>query len=104
MVQHIAKFHPFATVGMGFLGPISPRRQVTGYAYVLIVVDYFSRLVWMRCCSDTDEEAVHDFWITTLDPTSGFPGSLYTNNGKHFAAEAPLDEHEDDNAVLELNH
>ena len=83
-IQSIAKFHPFAMVGMDFLGPISPRCEVTGFAYVLIVVDYFSRFVWAKGCVNADQEAVHDLWVTVLAPTYGFPESLYTDNGKHF--------------------
>lgn len=82
--QSIATFQPFAMVGMDFLGPISPRCQVTGALYVLLVIDYFSRFVWAKLCEVADQAAVHDFWITTLAPIYGFPGWLYMDNGSHF--------------------
>ena len=83
-VQSIVKFCPFAMVGMDFLGPITPRCQTTGFAYVLIVVDYFSRFVWAKGSADADQAAVHDMWLTMLAPTYGFPTNLYTDNGRHF--------------------
>lgn len=84
IVQPILKFHPFAMLGMDFLDPISPRYQATGAAYVLVVIDYFSRFVWAKACVSADQEAVHDFWINTLAPIFGFPKDLYTDNGSHF--------------------
>lgn len=83
-IRSIAEFHPFAMLGMDFLGPISPRCEVTGAAYVLIVIDYFSRFVWARACENADQAAVHALWVDVIAPVFGWPVSLYTDNGSHF--------------------
>lgn len=90
IIQPIAVFHPFAMVGMDFLGPISPRCEVTGAAYVLIVIDYFSRFVWALACESADQAAVHYFWIVFLAPIYGFPEWLYTDNGSHFVGSETI--------------
>ena len=69
---------------MDYLGPISPKCEITRAAYVLLVVDYFSRFVWAKAYISANQEAVHDFWIDTLVSIFGFPGDLYTDNGSHF--------------------
>ena len=84
ILQPILKFYPFAMLGMDFLGPISPRCQATGWAYILIVIDYFSRFVWTKGCESADQAAVHTFWVEVLAPIFGFPEWLYMDNGSHF--------------------
>ena len=41
----ILSFKPWAMVGMDWIGPISPPCEITGWHYILVVVDYFSRFV-----------------------------------------------------------
>lgn len=86
-VKLILKFHPFSMVGMDFFGPISPHCQVTGYRYVLIVVDYFSRFVWAKGCKAVTQEAVYLYWIIELAPVFEFPRCLYNDNGSHFTGD-----------------
>ena len=69
---------------MDFLGPISPRCEATGAAYVLLAIDYFTRFVWVVACANVDQAAVHYFWITIIAPIFGWPHWLYTDNGTHF--------------------
>ena len=44
-MHSILKLKPFDMVGMDFVGPITPECTATGWKYILIVVDYFSRFV-----------------------------------------------------------
>ena len=83
-LKPIQQFYPFAMVGMDFLGPISPACEVTGSVYVLVVIDYFSRFVWIHGYSKADQEAVHDMWINHIAPVFGFPESTFCDNGSHF--------------------
>ena len=71
-------------VGMDWIGPISPPCAVTGWRYILVVVDYFSRFVWARGYGVANQEAVHDFWLNFLVPVFGFPLCLFHDNGSHF--------------------
>lgn len=71
-------------LGMDFLGPISPRCELTGCKYVLIIVNYFSRFVWAKGCYAADQPAVYFYWINELAPVFGFPKCIYNDNGSHF--------------------
>lgn len=83
-IRPILRFHPYSMVGMDFLGPIKPVCTVTGYKYVLVIVDYFSRFVWAKGCIAADQENVSLYWINEHSPVFGFPRCLYTDNGTHF--------------------
>ena len=65
-------------------GPDSPTCTATGFRYVLIVIDYFSRFVWVTDCKTADQEHVHYFWINVLAPIFGYPQCVYNDNGSHF--------------------
>ncbi len=80
----ILSFKPWAMVGMDWIGPISPPCVVTGWRYILVVVDYFSRFVWARGYGVANQEAVHDSWLNFLVPVFGFPLCLFHDNGSHF--------------------
>lgn len=80
-IQH---FYPFAMVGMDFLGPIKPACVITGFMYILILVDYFSRYVWAYGTKEATQEAVKDIWLDKMVPIFGFPENLYEDNGGHF--------------------
>jgi len=74
-------------LGMDYLGPITPV-PVPGNRYILVMVDYFSRHCWARAVkTNSGAEAVQA--ITDLSRTFGWPRSLYTDNGTHFA-QGPL--------------
>ena len=46
---------------MNFLESISPRYQVIEAAYILLVIDYFSRFVWAKLCEVANQVAVYKF-------------------------------------------
>lgn len=71
-------------VGIDWIGPIWPPCEVTGWRYILVVVDYFSRFVWARGYESANQEAVHDFWLKFLVPVFGFPLCIFHDNGSHF--------------------
>lgn len=90
ILQPILKFHPLAMVGMDFIGPISPRCEVTGWAFILLVFDYFSRFVWAKGCIAADQAAVHEFWAEELAPIFGWPDWLYMDNASYFAGSETI--------------
>ena len=78
---------PMDMLGMDYLGPITPIPE-SGNRYTLVIVDYFSRHCWARAVkANSGVEAVRA--ITDLSRTFGWPLSLYTDNGTHFA-QGPL--------------
>lgn len=83
-IRTIQQFHPLGMVGMDFLGPISPRCEATGAAYVLVIVDYFSRFVWAHTYAAADQVAVHGMWLNRIAPVFEFPESVFCDNGSHF--------------------
>ena len=83
-LRPIVRFQPMDLVGMDFFGPVKPACQATGAMYVLVVVDYFSRLVWTQAYASADQAAVFDMWTDRISPIFGWPYSIYTDNGTHF--------------------
>ena len=77
---------PMDMLGMDYLGPITPTPE-SGNRNILVIVDYFSRHCWARAVkANSGAEAVRG--ITDLSRTFGWPRSLYTDNGTHFAQGA----------------
>jgi len=37
------EFRPISVIAIDFIRPITPRYKVTGFYYILVAVDYFSR-------------------------------------------------------------
>ena len=62
-----------------FAARIFSECEVTGWAYVLLVIDYISRFVWTNGCVAVDQEAMHEFWVKF-----GWPEWLYTENASRF--------------------
>jgi len=83
--QPIASFEPWKLVGMDFLGPISPAGS-GGEKYILVVVCYFTKMVFIKAYESATSESVLDFWVNHLGPILGWPGCMYSDNGSHFTA------------------
>ena len=79
----IIRFEPWAMVGMDFLGPIAPASD-NGSKYILIVVDYFSRMTFARDYTSADSTSVNDMWVNHLSPIMGWPATLYCDNATYF--------------------
>ena len=71
-------------VGMDWISSIWPFCEVTGWRYILVVVDYFSLFVWARGYENANQEAVHDFWLNFLILVFEFPLCIFHDNGSHF--------------------
>lgn len=82
-LRPILQFRPWAMVGMDFLGPVKPVSEGL-HNYVLVVVDYFTKMVFATAVTAADKEAVMAYWLEHLAPIFGWPIILYTDNGSHF--------------------
>lgn len=80
----ILSFKPWTMVEMDWIRSISLSYPVTGWRYILVVIEYFSRFVWAKGYRIANQEVVHDFWLNFLVPIFGFPICLFYNNGSHF--------------------
>ena len=84
MTQHIIWFSPFTMVGMDFLKPITPECKATKAKYVLIIVDYFLRFVWVQTYAQANQAAVHSMWLDIIVFAFGFLQCIFNDNGTHF--------------------
>ncbi len=57
---------------------------MTGWRYILVMVDYFSCFVWVIGYENANQEAVHGFWLNFLVPVFRFPLCIFHDNGSHF--------------------
>lgn len=73
---------------MDFVGPINPPSEVTGTVYILLVVDYLSRFVFATPSQKADQQSMMRFFINHIVPIVGWPKSVYSDNGSHFAGSA----------------
>ena len=71
-------------IGMDFVGPINPACALTGYVYVLIVVDYFSRFLWAIGTKKADQVSTMRALLDHVFPVVGWPLTVYSDNGSHF--------------------
>lgn len=69
---------------MDFVGPITPACQSTGYVYILIVIDYFSRFLWAVGLQKADQKSTMMAVLERITPVMGWPLTVYTDNGSHF--------------------
>lgn len=71
-------------VEMDWIGPFRPPYEVTGWRFILVIVDCFSRFVWARGYESANQEAVHDFLLDFLVLVFGFSLCIFHDNGSHF--------------------
>ena len=84
-IKPIIQFQPWSMIGMDFLGPINPAGE-NGEKYILVVADYFSKMIFIKAYISADAAAVMDFWVNHIAPIFGWPCVMYTDNGSHFTA------------------
>ena len=80
----VQSFGPMKMLRADWLGPISPICTATGAAYVLLVVDFFSRFVWARAYQQHTSYKTIDLIREHITPVFRWPEGLYTDNGSHF--------------------
>ena len=83
-LRSILQFKPMDMIGMDYVGPINPPCQATGYVYILIVIDYFSRFLWAIGVQRADQVSTIQALINHVIPIVGWPLTVYTDNGGHF--------------------
>ena len=81
----INQFSPMDMVGMDFIGSINPPCEATGAVYILLVVDYFSRFVLEPCQERADQQSTMRAFVDKVVPILGWPKSVNSDNGSHFA-------------------
>lgn len=82
VVRPICQLAPWDMIGMDWL-TVSPSSS-NGHAYVHLVVDYFSRYVFLETFAThrSDDTVKH---LERLFRTVGVPRKVYSDNGPHFA-------------------
>lgn len=83
-IRSIIQFKPLDMIGMDYVGPINPPCKATGYAYILVVIDYFSRFLWAVGVRKADQVSTMEALLDHVFPVVGWPLSVYTDNGSHF--------------------
>ena len=71
-------------IGMDFVGPINPPCAATGYVYVLIVIDYFSRFLWTIGTKKADQVSTMRALLDYVISVVGWPLTVYSDSGSHF--------------------
>lgn len=79
----IGVFEPMALVGMDFLGPLTPPAK-DGSKYILVAVDYFSRMIFTEALAEATGFTVCSTWMRRWSPLVGWPRQTYSDNGSHF--------------------
>ena len=80
----ILQFRPMDMIGMDYVGLINPPCKATGYVYILIVIDYFSRFLWAVGVQKADQASTMKALLNHIVPIFGWPLTVYTDNGGHF--------------------
>lgn len=83
----ILQLQPMDMWGMDFIGPITPACSITGAKYVLIIVDYFSRFLFARPLAEATMQTTMDVILNHVVPITGWPRSIYSDNGSHFTGK-----------------
>jgi len=87
-LRSILQFEPMDMIGMDYVGPISPPCKVTGYSYILVVINYFSRFLWGVGVQTADQLSTMQALLDCIFPVVGWPLTVYTDNGSHFTGSA----------------
>jgi len=83
-LRSIIQFKPMDMIGMDFVGPINPPCAATGYIYILVVIDYFSRFLWAVGTKKANQVSTMQALLDHVIPVVGWPLTVYSDNGSHF--------------------
>lgn len=86
-IRPILQLRPMDMWGMDYIGPITPSCSVTGSKYILIIVDYFSRFLFARPLEDATMHSTMEVILNHVTPITGWPRSVYSDNGSHFTGK-----------------
>jgi len=78
------EFRPMSVIAMDFIGPITPRCKVTGFHYILVAVDYFSRFCWLLGCVSPSSEVAVRMLRDVIMPAFGLPEATYSDQATSF--------------------
>lgn len=85
-LRSIIQFKPMNMIRMDFVGPINPPCAVTGYVYILIVIDYFSHFLWAIGSKKADQVSTIPALLDHVLPVVGWPLTVYSDNGSHLTS------------------
>lgn len=83
-LKTILNLQPMDMLGIDFVGPISPASRNGGKKYILIAVDYFSKVLFAMATEKADGITVKDFVSTKIAQFMGWPVALYCDNASYF--------------------
>ena len=86
-IRPILQLQPMDMWGMDYIGPITPTCVVTGLKYILMIVDYFSRFLFARPLEDATMHSTMEVILNHVTPITGWPRSVYSDNGSHFTGK-----------------
>nr|XP_041632289.1 uncharacterized protein LOC121502652 [Drosophila kikkawai] len=78
-------YRPFQKIYIDFLGKYPRSRK--GHAYIFIVVDHFSKFVFLKAMKEATTVEVVKFLTKTIFHTFGVPEIIHSDNGKQFVAK-----------------
>lgn len=87
--HRILQVQPMNMIGMDFLEPISPATQQMRNLYVLIMMDYFTRMCWLRALPQADSGLTAKFLVDIFDWME-YPLACYNNGGSHFKGDVSI--------------
>lgn len=94
MGSEVVTERPMQKLYIDFLGKYPRSRQ--GNAYVLVVLDHFSKFVWLKAIPKATSAVVMRFLREEVLTVFGVPEIIHTDNGKQFVAhdfEAMLEQY-----------
>ena len=86
-IKPIIQFKLMDMIGMDFVGPINPPCEATRNTYILVVIDYFSRVLFAVGLPRADQKSTMSALLEKVIPVFGWPMTVYTDNGTHFTGQ-----------------
>ena len=78
--------YPMERVHLDILGPINPRSK-SGLAYILVMVDQFTKLVQLAALPAQNAEMTADAFLKHFIVTFGCPLEVHTDQGRNFDSD-----------------
>ncbi len=69
---------------MDWIGSITPTCLITRVIYILLLVDYFTRFIWVKGYLKYIVDKVIDIYKNFISPIVGDSKVVYSDNGSHF--------------------